>query len=367
MIFTLLDKKNKKTMNFFNIDLHISIIADMRKIFNDLGHDVTDLSLSNHTWVFNRKKDSVPMLDNERWMKITPEQYSDEFYNQYKEQLKDFDGFIVTYPPPFALLYKHFKKPIIINNPIRYEWPFSFRKDDWEKFNNFLREGVDDGYVILVANNMHDKLYMEDFIERDVELIPSICDYYGLEYENNENDFIYYSRNKISELTNTKIKWKNELFSSHTHADLLKFKGIIHFPYQISYMSIFEQYSSNIPLIFPTQRFLIELYEKGFTVLNEVSWNGLLEQDSKSFINYKKQYDPNDYKNIESFKHWIQFADFYVQEWMPYITYFDSFEELNSLVNTIDTQEISAKMKEFNKKRKTTIYEKWNNLIKTKI
>ena len=115
-------------MNFFNIDLHISIIADMKKIFTDLNHNVTDLSLSEHTWVFNRKKDSVPMLDNGRWMHLSTEQLSNEFFYYYSNKFDEIDAFIVTYPPPFALLYKHFNKPIIINNPIIYEWPFYFRK-----------------------------------------------------------------------------------------------------------------------------------------------------------------------------------------------------------------------------------------------
>ena len=106
-------------MKFFNIDLHISIIADMRKIFNDLGHEVTDWSLSDHTWVFNRERTSIPMLNGGRWRNMSPSQFSDEFYDTYKDELKDYDAFIVTYPPPFSLLYKHFDKPIIINNPIK--------------------------------------------------------------------------------------------------------------------------------------------------------------------------------------------------------------------------------------------------------
>jgi hypothetical protein len=352
-------------MNFFNIDLHISIIADMKKIFTDIGHTVYDKSLSEHTWVFNRKKDSIPMLDNSRWMHLTPEQFSNEFYDLYKDQIENkVDAFIVTYPPIFSLLYKHFNKPIIINNPIRYEWPFSFRKNDWEYFNNFLREGVDNNKIFLVANNIHDKKYMEDFIEREVEHIPSICDYYGSLYEQNTNDFIYYSRNKIAEITNPSIKYKDDLFKSHTHNDLVKYRGIIHIPYQISYMSIFEQYTSNIPLFFPTKEFLMEIYkENKYSVLKEVSWNNYCGQASKSCIEYKGKHDPNDYNNYESVMEWLKYADFYDVEWMPYITYFSSFEELNSIVNTVDVNKISNNMRSFNETRKSLIYKKWDNLI----
>lgn len=356
-------------MKFFNIDLHISIIADMKKIFTDLGHDVFDLSLSEHTWVFNRQKDSVPMLDGGRWMHLSPEQFSNEFY-QYRDSpaLKETDAFIVTYPPPFSLLYKHYDKPVIINNPIRYEWPFSFRKRDWEYFNDYLREGCDSGKIILVANNLYDKYYMEHFIEREVEHIPSICDYYGSYYEQNDSPFIYYSRNKINEFTNNKVKFKNELFSQHTHHDLVKFKGIIHIPYQISYMSIFEQYTSNIPLFFPTQELLLDIYRtKKYDVLKEVSWNNYCNQPNYSFIDYKKQYDPNNYLSMESVSHWLKYSDFYDEEWMPHLTYFSSLEELNSIVENVDVKEISEKMRQFNIIRKQKIYDMWDNLIKNKI
>ena len=345
--------------------MHISIIADMKHIFRDLGHSVDDKSLSDHTWVFNRKKDSIPMLDNSRWMQLEPEQFSNEFYHCYKNRLENkVDAFIVTYPPIFSLLYKHFNKPIIINNPIRYEWPFSFRKKDWEYFNKFLKEGVDNNRIFLIANNIYDKKYMEAFIEREVEHIPSICAYYGSEYEQSNNVFIYYSRNKILEINNPIIKYKDDLFKSHSHNDLVKYRGIVHIPYQISYMSIFEQYTSNIPLFFPTKEFLMKLYtEKRYCVLKEVSWNNYFGETSSSCIQFKGKHDPNDYNNNESVEEWLKYADFYDETWMPHLTYFSSFDELNSIVNSIDVDIISNNMKAFNETRKSLIYKKWTTLL----
>jgi hypothetical protein len=353
-------------MLFFNIDLHISIIADMKDIFSKLGHSIKDMSLSDHTWVFNRSKDSVPMLDNDRWRNLSPEQFSDEFYQNYKDELANFDGFIVTYPPPFALLYKYFDKPIIINNPIRYEWPFSFRPNAWNKFNTFIREGVDNKKIILVANNLYDKYYMENFIQRETIFIPSICDYYKKYYTTSESKskFIYYSRDKIAEINNQNIVYKNDIFKQHTHHDLLHFKGIIHIPYQISYMSIFEQYTSNIPLFFPTKEFLLKLYqEKRYSVLKEMSWNNLYNAPDHSMISYDGKFDPNAYNNIDSVTFWLNYADFYDDSWMPYITYFDSFDELNEIVNTVDTDYISNMMREFNTNRQNKIHNMWKDVL----
>jgi hypothetical protein len=351
-------------MKFFNVDLHISIIADMTKIFNELGHEVTDWSLSDHTWVFNKKRASIPILDNGQWRNMSPHQFSDLFYENYKDKLKEYDAFIVTYPPPFALLYKHFNKPIIINNPIRYEWPFSFRKDDWNYFNDFLRDGVDNNQIYLIANNLYDKKYMEDYIDREVTYIPSICDYYEEYYEPKNDSFIYYSKGKINGLSHGKIKHKDEIFKSHRHKDLTHFKGIIHFPYQISYMSIFEQYTANIPLLVPDINFLLDLYKSGQSgILKELSWPSTYNRESKSVIQYKGIYDPNDYKNFDSVYHWIQYSDFYNEEWMPYIVKFSNLDNLKNLVEEIDTNDISDKMSKFNIIRKEKIYKLWQNFL----
>jgi hypothetical protein len=133
-------------------------------------------------------------------------------------------------------------------------------------------------------------------------------------------------------------------------------------------MSIFEQYTSNIPLFVPTKDFLIQLYkDKRQGILKEMSWNSDYNNISKSFIEYKGQYDPNDYLNIDGVYDWLQYADFYDTNWMPHIIQFESFKHLEELVETIDTDEISNKMKKFNEERKSLIYDMWDNLIKTKI
>lgn len=354
-------------MNFYNIDLHISIIADMKKIFNDLGHKIDDKSLSDHTWVFNRKKDSVPMLDDGRWMSLSPDSMSKEFYSLYKNIIDKYDAFIVTYPPTFSLLYKYFNKPIIINNPIRYEYPFSFNSNYWNKFNEYLRDGYDNKKIILVANNIYDQHYMQFFIKRPVFFIPSICNYYpNGNYIGDKKEYLYYSRDKIKEINHQNIIYKNDILKQHTHYDLINFKGIVHIPYQISYMSIFEQYTYNIPLLLPTKKFLLNIYQnKKYNVLKEVSWNNYFNQASKSYIDCDCTHDPNNYNNIESVKFWLDKADFYDTEWMPFISYFDSFDELNEIIYNLDTYNISIKMREFNIIRQQKIYSMWKSLLES--
>ena len=351
-------------MKFFNIDLHISVIADMKAIFNELGHQVDDLSLSDHTWVFNRPKDSVPMLDNARWTRITASQMADEFYDHYKNSLDKYDAFIVTYPPPFALLYKKFNKPIIINIPIRYECPFSFREHDWEYFNEFLIEGVRSNQVILVANNIVDQKYTESFIDVEVKHIPSICDYFPEKYSPKMENFLYYSKNRVNKLNNTKIKYKSDLLGKHKYSDLVEHKGIVHFPYTCSYMSVFEQYSSNIPLFFPSQDFLLELYfSNDYNVFSEISFYKMHNHFPKSIVKNKSNLDFNNFNDRSIIQLLVAHSDFYDQNWMPHIQFFNSIEHLIELTDSSDLNNISNNMAQFNIFRRNKIKSMWNELI----
>ena len=40
-------------MKFFNLDLHVAVIADLKQIFTELGHEVTDLEhLGSHLGIW---------------------------------------------------------------------------------------------------------------------------------------------------------------------------------------------------------------------------------------------------------------------------------------------------------------------------
>ena len=78
-------------MKFFNIDFHASVITDIKTIFKKLGHETTDWTLSEHAWVFNKQKHSVPLLNN--WKRIIKDKLWDSFYQEYKNELRQYDAF----------------------------------------------------------------------------------------------------------------------------------------------------------------------------------------------------------------------------------------------------------------------------------
>jgi hypothetical protein len=100
--------------------------------------------------------------------------------------------------------------------------------------------------------------------------------------------------------------------------------------------------------------------EQNTNVLCGLTWNQYLNMPPAEGDN------PNNYKNINVLRKWIPYAEYYNQDSMPYITYFDSFNHFSEkiLKNEIDFNDISTKMNVHNKIKKEKIYEAWKEIIK---
>ena len=59
-----------KKLNFFNLDCHISVIADLKNIFESLGHSVNSWSISGHNWIFNRPPSNVDVINSQTWKNL---------------------------------------------------------------------------------------------------------------------------------------------------------------------------------------------------------------------------------------------------------------------------------------------------------
>jgi hypothetical protein len=351
-------------MKFFNLDLHISVIADVKSIFEDLGHSVDTWSISGHAHIMGQKLKKVEYINQNTWQNID-EKSIELFYKKYKNELSEYDGFIVTHTPCFSMLYEKFEKPIITIASTRYESPFHSDMLKWSKFNYFLQDSIDNGTIIPVANNKYDKKYTELFTNRTWKHIPSLCNYTKANYRGTINKFLYSSKfNPILDIENL-VNKSSALSKNYSWQDLADYKGIVHIPYNVSTMSIFEQYTSNIPLFFPSLSLMKDLREKYSNngVLSEISWNQVYNLPSNSVL-FCGIEDPNNYNSLSEVMKWAELSDFYDKENMPHIQYFDSFEHLKEILNSCNLEEISNNMKEHNISRKKNIYNDWSKILK---
>ena len=351
-------------MKFFNIDLHVSVIEDMKYIFRDLGHEIVDWSISGHTKFFNKFPIHNGVVGPGNWRDID-QAMCDRFYFKYKDMLAQYDGFICTYPPAFSMLYEKFNKPIIINIPIRYEAPFWDNRDGWLYFNDFLQRNIDSGMVIPVANNKFDQAYFEMFVGRKCEWISSLCQYFPIKYRVDDtrrvllNSFSDCPFRAFLPFFRGEFNWK----------DYDRFKAMVHVPYNVSVMKIFEHYIANIPMMFPSKKFLLDMifnWEHKKSAMSQMSFNQIFCLPSKSCLfDSTLQHDPNNYNSRESFENWIGYADFYDAENMPHIQFFDSERELQDMCGSLDLQKISDQMYHQNALREVVVYGKWEKILKT--
>lgn len=355
----ILTAAEQKKLRFFNLDLHISVIADVKNIFESLGHEVTNWSISGHTWVFGKQRDLVDIVNENTWMFLN-KGMCNSFYKRYEIFLNQFDAFIVTHNASFALLYENFEKPIIIVNSTRYENPFTDNPEKWAWLNEYLKQGVRKNKIFIVSNNKGDQRYLKHYTGLDSEHIPSLCLYTNSHYRGIRNGFILQSRDDSFKKQLPPFLIRNQdLPRKYEWQDLYDFKGVVHFPYNISTMSLFEQYSANVPLFFPDKNFLRTLrHQQRSEILSELSFFSVKRIPVPSIYG-----DPNNVNDESVFEFWLNSADFYDEENMPYIQYFESFEHLQHLLQSTDLQKLSDQMREHNAYRKRLIFEKWETLL----
>ena len=325
-------------MKLFNLDLHVSIIEDIKSILRPMGHQVDNWSLSGHCWVFGEKRATVDIVNENTWKKLDANM-CEEFYNLYKETLQGYDGFIAAYPPAFALLYKKFDKPIYTVAATRYEAPFTGDNEKWDWLNQELVAMIDSGQLIPIANNRYDQLYCERFTNRNWNYVPSVCDYTNATYNPLDGKGCVIASRRNYNIDDCK---HISSLGRHSWKDLYSHKAIIHIPYNVSIMSAFEQYAANVPLLFPTIRFGRMLPD----YLSELMFEG----------------NSRVHPDLCSDK-MLSFGDFYNKDAMPHVILYDSFEEIPELLSSVDLKEVSNNMKEFNVKKKNMVTKEWEKLL----
>lgn len=351
-------------LNLFNLDLHISVIADFEYILKKMfpfDFNINAESMSGHAGIMNKEICNNFVVNRNNW-KLLNQDLVYLFYTTHKHELEKYDGFVVTFSPAFALLYEKFNKPIIVINATRYEQPSSHTGNlkQWEWINQGLQRLNNKKLLITISNNLFDQLYLKQGTDINSIHIPSLCLYTNAQYDMINADrqqFLIYSslKNEYNHLINLQNVIDINQIKPYNYMDLIKAKAIIHIPYEISTMSIFEHYSMNIPMIFPSKTFIKKIYKDN--MLNFYGSYASLFNTKVYPENLESLLGQNWFENI------VDYADYYDVNNMPYITYFNSFEELPFILNSINFNKISDKMKEFNLKRRLKVYEQWSQLL----
>jgi hypothetical protein len=366
-------------VKFFNIDLHISVIADIKFILSALGHEVTDWTLSGHAWVMGRQRDTTDVITADNWSNID-KAMCDAFYARYKDELAGYDAFIVTHTPALAMLYERWGKPIIVVASTRYEQPFGRDAERWRAFNGYLEDMHGRGLLVPLANNKYDAAYAMAFTGIEWRHVPSLCEYTGATAKLERPEFLYWGEYRGLKQSRRLID-KDELrphrhqrifrrlvlgdpFRGFRWSDIARYRGIVHMPYNASVMSLFEHYTANLPLFVPDKPLMRQLYaeHRQEGVLSQLSFNQVYRTPPGSIIPAAGS-DPNDYDDVDTMMQWLNLADFYDTENMPHIQYFSSGEDLEARLQSMDAPAMSDAIRTANVGRHERVYAAWRQII----
>jgi hypothetical protein len=164
------------------------------------------------------------------------------------------------------------------------------------------------GLLTIVSNNKADVLYTIKGVGLNSIYIPSLCDYLNTTYKPTKSKFLLYRGNLPD---HPLVEKRPDFFSFQ---DLGNYKGIIHFPYEISTMSMFEHYTAGLPMFFPTRELMNSIPIQSMSIY----WRGNTPEPLKEF-------DDN--------KIWLDNADFYnLFANSPNVHFFNSIDHLFELL-----------------------------------
>lgn len=293
------------------MDLHISVIADFKTACPDV--EVVDWCLSGHAWVMNRKQDIPKVINPTTWINLNEKMITD-FQEEYDSFLSSFDGFITGHVMAFAMIYEKYNKPILAINSCRYDMPFCWSKNYKMigVFNERLQRMTQKGLLRVVSNNYADRLYTFKGTGIQPHVIPSICLYTNIKYSPTKPYFLCYSKEKLQHplIVNRKD------IGNHEWKLLGEFKGIVHFPYEVSTMTMFEHYFAGLPLFFPSKRF----FKSHIPI--------------QSIMAYWGNDIPRYFEDLRDTNTWIDLSDIYTTFTGPNIYFFDSVEHLFLLLES---------------------------------
>ena len=173
-------------------------------------------------------------------------------------------------------------------NSCRYDQPYCWNGDmkEREELHACLGRLLEKQLLIPISNNKADQLYLKLGAGIASHHVPSLCMYTHVEWDEakaQEVGACLGFRNATTALLASLLEERvpalvpqprakmatsqhhgqTRAVVGHTWQDLYQRQALVHFPYEISTMSLFEQYSAGVPLVFPTKRFYIELIKAG--------------------------------------------------------------------------------------------------------
>jgi hypothetical protein len=349
-------------MRFHNIDLHVAVIEDVRFFLERLGHCVDVNNLSGHTWALGRpRRRTFANIRAGHWEKDILRPWTAASVWLATRGFAGYDGAITTHLPALGLAYEWMRRPLVTVLSARYQLPFSAAPERWQALTDFFVERRRRGLSTCVANNQYDAAYFEYFTGIRPRVIPSVCAYIDFQVKSpwtpNDGPVLVFGEPKAARVLSSHVPgagFVRDLYPQYEYDQVIRARAHVIVPYNASTMSFFEHYRLGIPQFAPTPRFLSALRHEGLA-LNQLTDAGFGQSPVPRRGGTLP--DPNDARHIDA---WFSLHDIYT---FPFVTLFDSFEELSAKIAACDGAAISARMRAFNERREIEAQTGWSEVF----
>jgi len=299
-------------------------------------------------------------------------------YEYYKtsSDFQDVDFVICSFPASLCEPFIPLNKTIIFNPAHRYNLA-RCTIEKWQKLNSNYKMLRAKSKIIVSSMSKYDTEYQAHFTGIYGYRLYGYGGFYakGVEYNPIRPEILVGPSNHFGSKGVILLPELNSFAASHNFSffhvrklypryslnQLANHRAIVLFPYSVMAYSIIDFYISKIPIFIPSIKLLTEWKNVNDRTIREPFYCGQV-QDITPSNNTIHKFSPND--NIDAaYSYWLGYADYF--QW-PYVTVFESWEDLINKLKTLDLKKISDSMKEFNKIREADLLNNWCKILKTK-
>ena len=329
-------------MKVLHVTFHKGCMNDINYICKQLGIECETLSQTDD---FNTNKNIQSLWEsNNQHYNITHDR-AKKYWDRYKDYFEQFDCIITSDTAPLSRIFlqNNWDKKLIIWICNRFDYTHREIPVDFpdKEYYDLFRKATQMPNVSVIGYTKYENIYCERFgiVIRDV-IQPSggISEVYKnitKKPELNNKLFVvpYHNETKMMNLVEHLQHMQIEAVSGKYDGpvDLLNYKGVIHIPYAVSNLALFEIFQIGLVYFIPSFKFLLELFNT----------------HSYPFFNI-----PLDDAEI---------IEWYNPEFKDAFVYFDSWDDFKQKYQSLDYDQHKQKVLEIGKRHMNNVLSQWKN------
>lgn len=377
-------KSNRKPLNLFGMDHHHAVQWDIKQILRPLGVKL------DFVWLC----DGRPPINEAIPLEIPGFQSSLDIYRpsphsplapetrDYIEE-KHYDGVLTSHSLVTCFRLKELGLPMIHVNSTRFGNDWIQDPTKHKVLVDAVQELFTKGRLHVVHNNQGDSLYFSQYfpsVSPSQQIwIPSLCeslmrlreksptkpkiliwDTRQVLLQQEGSPFMKEMYAKLKQAHGDKIDSQAILMAESNsylpEGYLDSYSAVIHIPYNISTMSMFQQVRANIPIWVPSKSLLAKLLADSKEP-NEMSWTVFApgSESTASLLDHVR--------TPEVIEKWLDCADFYNSEVLPLVFQFNSIEELVEKVLSTNYDEAIQKSEASQQQVRENVTFAWEQVL----